>query len=87
MVGNGNTANGNVLPSSSGLSGKHVCDVCQMAFMDTSLFSLHMSFHVGAGARALGLGPFVCAVCGDNNSANSVQFLRHIAEKQHGGLA
>jgi hypothetical protein len=66
-------SNGN--SAASGLSGTHVCQYCELAFMDQIMYSIHMGYH---GYQ----NPFKCNMCGDE-MADKVSFFLHVARKSH----
>ena len=61
--------------SSSELRGAHVCKYCDLAFMDSIMYTIHMGYH---GFQ----DPFKCNICGDQTD-DKVSFFLHIARKPH----
>ena len=57
------------------LNGSHVCKFCDIAFMDSIMYTIHMGYH---GFQ----DPFKCNICGDE-SGDKVSFFLHIARKPH----
>ena len=57
------------------LSGNHVCKYCEIAFMDSIMYTIHMGYH---GFR----DPYKCNICGEE-SGDKVSFFLHIARKPH----
>ena len=57
------------------LSGSHVCQHCELAFMDQIMYSIHMGYH---GYQ----NPFKCNMCGDELT-DKVSFFLHVARKSH----
>ena len=62
-------------PLSKNLNGSHVCKFCEIAFMDSIMFTIHMGYH---GFQ----NPFKCNMCGEEMS-DKVAFFLHIARKAH----
>jgi hypothetical protein len=57
------------------LSGSHVCKFCDIAFMDSIMFRIHMNYHSNPY-------PYKCNMCGDVME-DRVEFFLHIARKAH----
>ena len=57
------------------LSGSHVCKFCEIAFMDSIMYTIHMGYH---GFQ----NPFKCNMCGVE-TADKVSFFMHVATKGH----
>ena len=57
------------------LNGSHVCKFCEIAFMDSIMFTIHMGYH---GFQ----NPYKCNMCGEECS-DRVGFFLHIARKAH----
>lgn len=57
------------------LSGSHVCKFCEIAFMDSIMFTIHMGYH---GFQ----NPYKCNMCGEEMD-DRVGFFLHIARKAH----
>ena len=57
------------------LSGSHVCKFCEIAFMDSIMFTIHMGYH---GFQ----NPFKCNMCGEETN-DKVGFFLHIARNAH----
>ena len=62
-------------PAGKNLSGSHVCKFCEIAFMDSIMFTIHMGYH---GFQ----NPFKCNMCGEE-TVDKVGFFLHIARKAH----
>ena len=61
--------------STAELRGAHVCKYCDLAFMDSIMYTIHMGYH---GFQ----DPFKCNICGDQTD-DKVSFFLHIARKPH----
>lgn len=57
------------------LTGSHVCKFCEIAFMDSIMFTIHMGYH---GFQ----NPYKCNMCGEEMD-DRVGFFLHIARKAH----
>jgi hunchback-like protein len=57
------------------LNGSHVCKFCEIAFMDSIMYTIHMGYH---GFQ----NPFKCNMCG-HETADKVSFFMHVATKSH----
>lgn len=62
-------------PTNKSLAGSHVCKFCEIAFMDSIMFTIHMGYH---GYQ----NPFKCNMCGEETT-DKVGFFLHIARKAH----
>ena len=77
-TGNGTSAPATDSPmeaKNQSLSGSHVCKFCEIAFMDSVMFTIHMGYH---GFQ----NPYKCNMCGDEFD-DRVGFFLHIARKAH----
>ncbi len=68
-------AGGGVGGEAKALSGSHVCKFCEIAFMDSVMFTIHMGYHGFSN-------PFKCNMCGDEFE-DRVGFFLHMARKAH----
>ena len=57
------------------LNGSHICKFCEIAFMDSIMYTIHMGYH---GFQ----DPFKCNMCG-TETTDKVSFFMHIATKSH----
>ena len=57
------------------LSGSHLCKFCEIAFMDSIMYNIHMGYH---GFQ----NPFLCNKCG-NEFEDKVGFFLHIGTHSH----
>ena len=57
------------------LSGSHVCKFCQIAFMDSIMYTIHMGYH---GFQ----NPYKCNMCGEELE-DRVGFFLHIGRNAH----
>ena len=57
------------------LNGSHICKFCEIAFMDSIMYTIHMGYH---GFQ----DPFKCNMCGSETS-DKVSFFMHVATKSH----
>ena len=62
-------------PANKNLAGSHVCKFCEIAFMDSIMFTIHMGYH---GYQ----NPYKCNMCGEETT-DKVGFFLHIARKAH----
>ena len=60
---------------SARLSGSHVCKFCEIAFMDSIMYTIHMGYH---GFQ----NPYLCNKCG-NEFEDRVTFFLHIGTHSH----
>ena len=60
---------------SARLSGSHVCKFCEIAFMDSIMYTIHMGYH---GFQ----NPYLCNKCG-NEFEDRVAFFLHIGTHSH----
>ena len=58
-----------------GLSGSHVCKFCEIAFMDSIMYTIHMGYH---GFQ----NPYKCNMCGEELE-DRVGFFLHIGRNAH----
>ena len=58
-----------------GLRGKHICKYCELAFMDSVMYTIHMGYHGFSD-------PFTCNTCGEQTN-DQLSFFLHIARKPH----
>jgi len=57
------------------LNGSHICKFCEIAFMDSIMYTIHMGYH---GFQ----DPFKCNMCGIETT-DKVSFFMHVATKSH----
>merc|ERR1712150_63957 len=57
------------------LNGSHVCKFCEIAFMDSIMYTIHMGYH---GFQ----NPFKCNMCGVETN-DKVSFFMHVATIGH----
>ena len=57
------------------LNGSHICKFCEIAFMDSIMYTIHMGYH---GFQ----NPFKCNMCGVE-TPDKVSFFMHVATKSH----
>ena len=68
------------MPTNKSLAGNHVCKFCDIAFMDSTMFYIHMGYHMNHMSH--NQNPYKCNMCGEE-TPDKVGFFLHIARKAH----